>query len=94
MGYKNQETDRLVKAIMQLKSEEECYAFLEDLCTVKEILDMGQRLTVAVMLSEKKNYQKIAEESGASTATISRVNKCYMYGSGGYKTGIERMKNE
>ncbi len=94
MGYKNQETDRLVKAIMQLKSEEECYAFLEDLCTVKEILDMGQRLTVAVMLSEKKNYQKIAEESGASTATISRVNKCYMYGSGGYKTVIERMKNE
>ena len=94
MGYKNQETDRLVKAIMQLKNEEECYAFLEDLCTVKEILDMGQRLTVAVMLSEKKNYQKIAEESGASTATISRVNKCYMYGSGGYKTVIERMKNE
>lgn len=94
MEYKNQETDRLVKAIMQLKSEEECYAFLEDLCTVKEILDMGQRLTVAVMLSEKKNYQKIAEESGASTATISRVNKCYMYGSGGYKTVIERMKNE
>lgn len=94
MGYKNQETDRLVKAIMQLKSEEECYAFLEDLCTVKEILDMGQRLTVAVMLSEKKNYQKIAEESGASTATISRVNKCYMYGNGGYKTVIERMKNE
>ena len=94
MGYKNQETDRLVKAITLLKSEEECYAFLEDLCTVKEILDMGQRLTVAVMLSEKKNYQKIAEESGASTATISRVNKCYMYGSGGYKTVIERMKNE
>lgn len=94
MGYKDHTTDRLVKAILRLKDEKECYALLEDLCTVKEILDMSQRLDVAVMLADKMNYQQIAQKSGASTATISRVNKCYMYGTGGYTTIIERIKDD
>lgn len=94
MGYRNAATDRLVQAFLKLKTEEECYDFLDDLCTVKEILDMSQRLEVAFMLSDKKNYQQIAEKSGASTATISRVNKCYMYGNDGYKTVISRMKED
>ncbi len=94
MGYRNAATDRLVQAFLKLKTEEECYDFLDDLCTVKEILDMSQRLEVAFMLSDKNNYQQIAEKSGASTATISRVNKCYMYGNDGYKTVISRMKED
>ncbi len=93
MDFHNKETDELVKAFISLKSEEECYKFLEDVCTVKEILDMSQRLHVAEMLSEKSNYQKIAEVTKASTATISRVNKCYMYGEG-YKLVVERLKAE
>lgn len=94
MGYRNAATDRLVQAFLKLKTEEECYDFLDDLCTVKEILDMSQRLEVAFMLSDKNNYQQIAKKSGASTATISRVNKCYMYGNDGYKTVISRMKED
>ena len=94
MGYRNAATDRLVQAFLKLKTEEECYDFLDDLCTVKEILDMSQRREVAFMLSDKNNYQQIAEKSGASTATISRVNKCYMYGNDGYKTVISRMKED
>ena len=94
MGYRNAATDRLVQAFLKLKTEEECYDFLDDLCTVKEILDMSQRLEVAFMLSDKNNYQQIAEKSGASPATISRVNKCYMYGNDGYKTVISRMKED
>ncbi len=94
MGYRNAATDRLVQAFLKLKTEDECYDFLDDLCTVKEILDMSQRLEVAFMLSDKNNYQQIAEKSGASTATISRVNKCYMYGNDGYKTVISRMKED
>lgn len=94
MGYRNAATDRLFEAILKVGTVEECYDFFEDLCTVKEILDMSQRLEVAFMLDEKKNYQTIAEKSGASTATISRVNKCFMYGSGGYKTVIGRMKGD
>ena len=94
MGYRNAATDRLVQAFLKLKTEEECYDFLDDLCTVKEFLDMSQRLEVAFMLSDKNNYQQIAEKSGASTATISRVNKCYMYGNDGYKTVISRMKED
>ncbi len=94
MGIKNQTTDNLFKAILKLENIEECYDFFEDLCTVKEILDMSQRFDVALQLDAKKNYQQIAESSGASTATISRVNKSYMYGKDGYKKIIDRLKDE
>ncbi len=86
-----EENLRLFKAILSLETEEECAAFFEDICTIKEIQDLSQRLEVAEMLNRGEKYQKIEELTGASTATISRVNKCLNYGSGGYKTVIERL---
>ncbi len=85
-------TDKLVCVISALKNEQECYALLEDLCTIKEIMDMAQRLEVARLLSENKNYQEITKQTGVSTATISRVSKCLSYGSGGYRAAILSLK--
>ena len=87
----NEGVELLVKAFMTLESEEECKAFLEDIMTTKEILDISQRVVVAKMLSEQAVYNRIAEETGASTATISRVNRSYSYGTGAYKTVLERI---
>ena len=87
----NPETDRLFEAILQLKDKDECYAFFEDLCTVKELRDLSQRLEVAVLLSEGNSYQTVAKKAEVSSVTISRVNRCLLYGSGGYKQAIERM---
>lgn len=83
----------LIKAIMSLESEDECEKFLEDLLTRKEIEDSAQRLLVARLLSEQVVYSKIAEETGASTATISRVNRAYLYGSGGYREMLKKIKD-
>lgn len=94
MKYKNEATDRLFEAILSLKNEEECAAFLEDLCTVKELHDMGQRLETAVLLSEGASYQKISEKVGISSATVSRVNRCLVYGDGGYREIINRLKEQ
>ena len=85
-GYK-----LLIKAILSLESEEECENFLEDLLTRKEIADSAQRLLVAKLLSEQVVYSKIAEKTGASTATISRVNRAYLYGAGGYRSMLEKV---
>lgn len=93
-SWHNKGTDALCKALLSLKSVEECYAFLEDVCTVKEFLDMAQRLSVAKMLDRGESYSVISRETGASTATISRVSKCYEYGTGGYKAVIERCKSD
>ncbi len=84
--------DRLFEAILRLSSLDECYALFEDLCTVREIRDLSQRYEVAVMLGEGKSYQEIAGKTGASTATICRVNKCLMYGTGGYRQALEGEK--
>lgn len=84
-------TDLLFKAILQLKTPEECYNFFEDLCTVPELKAMSQRLVVAKMLTSKKVYSTIVEETGASTATISRVNRSLIYGCDGYKLVFDRM---
>ncbi len=81
----------LVQAILSLKTEEECRAFLEDLLTGKEIQDCSQRILVAKLLRERLVYSLIAQRTGASTATISRVNRCFSYGTGGYQTVLERM---
>lgn len=89
---KNEYTDILMKAVLQLKTVEECYKFFEDLCTIAEIKSMSQRMEVALMLTEKKVYSDIAAETGASTATISRVNKCINYGQDGYNLVIKRLK--
>ena len=87
-----EENRRLFKAIMMLENEEECAAFFEDICTIKETQDISQRLSVAEMLNDGEKYQAIEEKTGASTATISRVNKCLNYGSGGYAPVLERLK--
>lgn len=91
MNYQNPLIDRLFDTILSLKTREECYMFFEDACTVKEMLDIAQRLEVAKMLADKQSYAQIAKETGMSTATISRVNRCLMYGAGGYRLALERM---
>ena len=85
-------TDRLFEAILKLENVEECYAFFEDICTINEIKALAQRLEVAKMLEEKRTYTEIQQITGASTATISRVNRCLSYGSDGYKLILERVK--
>lgn len=84
--------NRLFEAVLSLKTTEECQHFFEDLCTIKELQDLSQRLEVAEMLYDGKNYQEVSRTTGASTATISRVNKCLNYGSRGYETALKRMK--
>ena len=86
--------DLLVKAILSVKTEAECTALLEDLMTIKEINDMAQRMLVAKLLSEQTVYNKIVDETGASTTTISRVNRAYTYGSGGYKRALSEILEE
>lgn len=88
----NSDVDALFEAVLALETLEECYAFFEDACTIKEILDISQRLKAAKMLSAGANYAEVSRETGMSTATISRVSKCLEYGAGGYKTAIERTK--
>ena len=87
-------TDFLFKAILALESTEECYSFFEDLCTVPELKAMSQRLAVAHMLSHKQVYSDIVAQTGASTATISRVNRSLNYGCGGYKLLFDRLDDE
>ena len=82
--------DELFEAILKLKSKEDCEKFFEDVCTIKELQDVTQRLQVARLLKEKKNYQEVSKLTGASTATISRVNKCLNYGSGGYSIVLDK----
>ena len=92
--FENEAYKLLIKALVSIDNEEECSAFLDDLMTMKELNDISQRLQVAKMLSSQTVYNKIVEETGASTATISRVNKCLGYGGGGYKLVLERLENK
>ena len=84
--------DYLFDAILSLKDREECYTFFEDVCTINELLSLSQRLEVAKMLREQRTYLEIAEKTGASTATISRVNRSLNYGNDGYDMVFERLK--
>ena len=88
---KTDAVDHLFQAILCLKTPEECYNFFEDLCTVNELLSLSQRFEVASMLKDHKTYLEIAEKTGASTATISRVNRSLNYGSDGYDLVFERL---
>lgn len=90
----NERTDRLLDGILSLQNREEAYRFFEDLCTVNELESLGQRFEVAGMLREDRTYQDIAQTTGASTATISRVNRCLNYGTDGYVMVLDRMSNE
>ncbi len=93
-NWHSQQTDDLFRAILTLRSVEECYAFFEDACTIKEIIEIAQRLQVAKLLSAGTSYSVVSKEVGVSTATISRVNKCLEYGNGGYQMVMDRVQEE
>ena len=98
MAYKSilerEDVDELFDAVLELKNREDCYRFFEDLCTINEIHAIAQRMEVAKLLSEKKTYNEIEEITNASTATISRINKCLLYGAGGYRLVLERLNDK
>lgn len=89
-GFSIEHFDSLFNAILKLKTIDECRLFFEDICTVRELDAISQRLDVARMLKAGENYRSISENTGASTTTISRVNKCLLYGKGGYETVLSR----
>ncbi|ERI08692.1 TrpR family protein YerC/YecD [Aneurinibacillus aneurinilyticus ATCC 12856] len=91
---KGKELEQLFEVILSLDSMEDCYLFFDDLCTVNEMKSMAQRLEVARMLRDKQTYSQIEEETGASTATISRVKRCLNYGNGGYMAALERLDDK
>ncbi len=93
-SIRTKDVDHLFEAILTLKDKEECYTFFEDVCTINELLSISQRFEVALMLRQGRTYLDISEETGASTATISRVNRSLNYGNDGYDMALDRMKNK
>ena len=93
-NIKTPAVDALFDAILSLKDREECYTFFEDVCTINELLSLSQRFEVAAMLKNRNTYLEIAEKTGASTATISRVNRSLNYGNDGYDMVLERMNKK
>ena len=89
---RNPETDQLFEGILELHTVEECYSFFTDICTIKELQAMTQRLQVARQLYEGRNYNEVYRDTGVSSATICRVNKCLNYGDGGYRMVLERLE--
>ena len=92
-NFQSESVDRLFRVILSLETTEDCYRFFEDLCTIKEVQDMAQRLDAAFLLDEGINYQTISQQIGISTATISRVSKCLKYGNG-YRNAIDKCKEQ
>ena len=92
--YRREYIDELFDGILTLRDREDCYRFFEDICTINEIHSIAQRLQVAKLLSEKKTYNEIEKVTKASTATISRINKCIVYGADGYRRVLDRLNNE
>lgn len=91
---KSKEIDRLFEGFLSLENIEECYGFFQDLCTIKELKDMAQRLEAAELLRAGENYQTINKKLGISTATIGRISKCIKYGDGGYNIVLDRIKDK
>ena len=94
MKFRSESIDRLFQTILNLQNVDECYAYFEDLCTVKELQDMAQRLDTAIALSEGTSYQTITRQVGISTATIGRVSRALNYGTVVYRTAIERLAGQ
>ena len=92
--FKSDDIDELFKAILVLEDEEDCYRFFEDICTVNELYSIAQRLKVAKLLYQRETYEEIEAETSASTATISRINKCLRYGADGYRRILERLEEK
>ena len=93
-NIRNESTTKLFESIINLKTVDECYAFFEDLCTIKEIQDMTQRFDTVILLDKGMSYQQIADKVGVSTATISRVNRCLEYGAGGYRDALDKLSKK
>ena len=91
---KNERTDLLAQAFLTLESEEDCYRLFEDLFTIREVQDLSSRMEIALMLRDKVTYNDIVEKTGASTATIGRVNRALNYGAGGYERVIEKLEKK
>ena len=91
---RGEQTDLLMRAVLEINSVDEGYALFEDLCTIREVQDLAQRIHVAKLLREHITYHEIAERTGASTATISRVNRALMYGAGGYESVLSRLADQ
>lgn len=94
MNFHSDSVDRLFQSFLNLNSIEECYTYFEDLCTIKEIKDMAQRLDTAILLKNGMSYQKISETVDISTATIGKVSKCLNYGTGGYEMAINKLEKK
>lgn len=92
--FRSESVDRLFQTILNLENIDECYEYFSDICTIKEVQDMAQRLDAAILLNEGLSYQKIAEQIEVSSATIGRVSKCLNYGSGGYRNAIDKLNKE
>ena len=92
-GFHSESIDRLFRVILNLETVDDCYDFFEDVCTVKEMQNMAQRLDAAVLLDNGENYQEISKKLDTSTATISRVSRCLNYGSGGYRKALDYIKD-
>ena len=92
--FKSDDIDSLFEAVLTLEDREECYRFFEDLCTINELKAMAQRWQVARLLAARKTYSEIEDETAASTATISRINKCLLYGADGYKTVLAKLGDD
>ena len=88
---RNEDLDFLFEAVLSLKSLDECYLFFDDICTIKELASLAQRMQVARQLYDNRNYNQVYADTGVSSATICRVNKCLQYGDGGYKLALDRL---
>ena len=91
LRFRSDSVDRLFQTILNLETIEECYEYFADICTIKEVQDMAQRLDTAILLNDGLSYQKIIEQIDVSSATIGRVSKCLNYGSGGYRNAIDKL---
>jgi len=91
---KSEQADLLARAFLSLESEEDCYRLFEDLFTIREVQDLSSRMEIALMLRDKVTYNEIVEKTGASTATIGRVNRALNYGAGGYQRVMDKMKKD
>ena len=93
-AIESEHTELLIQALLSLTSRDECYRLLTDLCTIREVKDLGQRIEVARLLRAKTTYAEIAQITGASTATVSRVNRSLLYGEGGYEMILDRLEEK
>lgn len=94
LKFRSESVDRLFQTLLNLESIEECYQYFADICTIKEVQDMAQRLDTAILLNKGLSYQKIIEQIDVSSATIGRVSKCLNYGSGGYRNAIDKLSSK